>query len=57
MLSPRRLLVVSVDGLLDAHEVAVRARVEELRERLADAERGLEHVLTTRQTLRSVLAG
>lgn len=49
--------MVSVNGLLDAHEVAVRARVEELLERLADAERGLEHVLTTRQTLRSVLAG
>jgi hypothetical protein len=49
--------VVSVDGLLDAHEVAVRARVEELRERLAKAERDLEHAVITRQTLQLVLAG
>jgi hypothetical protein len=49
--------VVSVDGLLDAHEVAVRARVEELRERLTEAERDLEHVVITRQTLQLVLAG
>jgi hypothetical protein len=49
--------VVSVDGLLDAHEVAVRARVEELRERLAEAERDLEHAVITRQTLQLVLAG
>jgi hypothetical protein len=49
--------VVSVDGLLDAHEVAVRARVDELRERLAEAERDLEHALITRQTLQFVLAG
>lgn len=49
--------MVSVDGLLDAHEVAVRARVEELRERLAEAERELDHALITRQTLQFVLAG
>lgn len=49
--------MVSVDSLLDAHEVAVRARVDELRERLAEAERDLEHAVITRQTLRVVLAG
>lgn len=49
--------MVSVDGLLDAHEVAVRARVDELRERLAEAERDLEHAVITRQTLQFVLAG
>jgi hypothetical protein len=49
--------MVSVDGLLDAHEVAVRARVDELRERLLDAERDLEHVVITRNTLRAVIAG
>lgn len=49
--------MVSVDGLLDAYEVAVRARVEELRERLAEAERDLEHAVITRQTLQFVLAG
>lgn len=46
-----------MDGLLDAYEVAVRARVEELRERLAEAERDLEHAVITRQTLQFVLAG
>lgn len=49
--------MVSVDGLLDANEIAVRARVEDLRERLAEAERDLEHALITRQRLRFVLAG
>lgn len=48
--------MVSVDGLLDAHEVAVRARIEELRGQLADAERDLEHVVITRNTLRVVVA-
>jgi len=48
--------MVSVDGLLDAHEVAVRARVEELRVLLADAERDREHVAITRHTLRVVVA-
>ncbi|MBS2534181.1 hypothetical protein KGQ20_15525 [Catenulispora sp. NF23] len=48
--------MVSVDGLLDAHEVAVRARIEELRVALADAERDLEHVVITRDTLRVVVA-
>jgi hypothetical protein len=55
--------VVSVDGLLDAHEVAVRSRVEALREqaaRVADelvgAERALEYVAITRATLTAVLA-
>lgn len=47
--------MVSVDGLLDAHEVAVRARVEELRVALADAERDLEHVVITRNMLRVVV--
>lgn len=56
--------MVSVDGLLDAHEVAVRARVEELRERaaqvaieLGEAEKALEHVAITRATLAAVIAG
>lgn len=56
-------VVVSVDGLLDAHEVAVRARVEGLREQaeqvcaeLAEAELALEHVAITRATLAVVLA-
>jgi hypothetical protein len=43
-------------GLLDAHEVSVRARIEELRGQLADAERDLEHVVITRNTLQLVLA-
>jgi hypothetical protein len=58
------LLVVSTDSLLDAHEVAVRARVEELRaeaERVAaalgEAEIALEHVTITKATLALVLAG
>ena len=56
--------MVSVDVLLDGHEVAVRARVEELRERaarvaveLGEAELALEHVEITRATLTAVLAG
>jgi len=55
--------VVSVDGLLDAHEVLVRSRVEGLREQaarvaaqLGEAERALEHVAITRATLAAVLA-
>jgi hypothetical protein len=55
--------VVSVDQLLDAHEVAVRARVEGLREQaglvaveLAEAELALEHAVITRMTLAVVLA-
>ena len=56
--------MVSTDSLLDAHEVAVRARVEELREQavrvaveLGEAELALEHVAITRATLAVVLAG
>lgn len=56
--------MVSVDALLDGHEVAVRARVEELRERavqvaveLGEAELALEHVAITRATLAAVIAG
>src|SRR5438067_12398183 len=49
--------MVSVDGLLDAHEVAVRARIEELRVQLADAERDLEHLVITRNTLQIVAKG
>ena len=55
--------MVSMDGLLDAHEVSVRAEVESLRERaarvaaeLVEAERALEHVAITRATLAVVLA-
>ena len=54
--------MVSVDGLVDEYEVAVRARVEELREQaalvaveLAAAEQALEHVSITRATLAFVL--
>lgn len=54
--------MVSVDQLLDAHEVAVRARVEGLREQaglvaveLAEAELALERVVITRTTLAAVL--
>jgi hypothetical protein len=54
--------LVSVDALVDQYEVAVRARVEELREQaarvaveLAAAERALEHVSITRATLAVVL--
>ena len=57
-------VVVSVDGLLDAHEVSVRARVEALREQavrvaaeLGGAELALEHVAITRATLALVTAG
>jgi hypothetical protein len=53
-----------MDGLLDAHEVAVRSRVEALREQaarvaaqLAETELALEHVAVTRATLAAVLAG
>lgn len=56
--------MASRDSLLDAHEVAVRARVEELRERaarvaaeLGEAELALEHVAITKATLAVVLAG
>ncbi|MEY9858214.1 hypothetical protein ABH935_003827 [Catenulispora sp. GAS73] len=49
--------VVSVDALLDGHEVAVRAQVEQLRSQLTDAERVLEEVAITRRTLALVLAG
>lgn len=56
--------MASTDSLLDAHEVAVRARVEELREEtarvaaaLGEAELALEHVVITRATLAVVLAG
>jgi hypothetical protein len=53
-----------VDSLLDNHEVAVRATVDELRQEaarvavaLSEAERALEHVSITRATLAAVLAG
>jgi hypothetical protein len=56
--------MVSVDALLDGHEVAVRARVQELREaaarvavQLGEAELALEHVAITRATLAAVVAG
>jgi len=56
--------VASTDSLLDAHEVVVRARVEELREQaarvateLSEAELALEHVAITKATLAVVLAG
>lgn len=56
--------MVSVDGLLDTHEVSVRARVESLREQavrvaveLGEAELALEHVAITRATLAAVIAG
>lgn len=56
--------MASTDSLLDAHEVAVRARVEELREQaarvaaeLGEAELTLEHVAITKATLAAVLAG
>jgi hypothetical protein len=56
--------VVSVDSLLDDHEVAVRATVDELRleaarvaAALGEAERALEHVSITRATLAAALAG
>ena len=53
--------MVSMDALLDEHEVAVRAQVEELREEaalaLAAAERALDHVSITRAMLTAVLSG
>jgi hypothetical protein len=56
--------VASTDCLLDAHEVAVRARIEELREEaarvaavLGEAEMALEHVTITKATLALVVAG
>ncbi|NUR63447.1 MAG: hypothetical protein HOV87_33025 [Catenulispora sp.] len=56
--------MASTDSLLDAHEVAVRARVEELREQaarvaaeLSEAELALEHVAITKATLAVVLVG
>jgi hypothetical protein len=57
-------VVVSMDGLLDAHEVSVRARVEALREQaarvaaeLGGAQLALEHVAITRATLALVAVG
>lgn len=56
--------MVSVDALLDDHEVAVRARVEQLREQaarvaaeLGEAELALEQVAITRATLAMLVAG
>lgn len=56
--------MVSVDSLLDCHEVAVRATVDQLRQEaarvavaLGEAEQALEHVSITRATLAAVLAG
>lgn len=56
--------MVSIDGSLDAHEVAVHARVESLRERaarvaveLGEAELALEHVAITRATLAAAISG
>lgn len=56
--------MVSVDSLLEGHEVAVRARVDELREEatrvataLGEAELALEYVTITKATLAVVLAG
>jgi len=53
-----------MDALLDAHEVAVRARAEALREdaariaaELAEAERAVDNVAVTRATLAAALAG
>ena len=55
--------MVSVDQLLDAHEVGLRARVEGLREQaglvaveLAEVEAALERVVITKETLAVVLA-
>jgi len=54
--------VVSIDGLLDTHEVSVRERVESLRAQvvrvtaeLGEAELALEHVAITRATLAIVV--
>ena len=56
--------MVSMDGLLDAHEVAVRSRVQALGDeaarvaaQFAEAQLALEHVAVTRATLAVVLAG
>lgn len=56
--------MVSLDAVLDAHEVAVRARVDGLREEaarvtaaLGEAETALEHMEITRATLATALAG
>lgn len=56
--------MVSVDGLLDAHEVVVRSRLQALRDeaarvsaQLTEAELALEHLAVTRATLAAVLAG
>jgi hypothetical protein len=64
LLGSRGGVVVSVDSLLDSHEVAVRATVDELRQEaarvavaLGEAERALEHVTITRATLAAVLSG
>ena len=55
--------VVSVDSLLDAHEVAMRARVDALgieaarvAAELGEAERALGHVAITRATLAALVA-
>lgn len=55
--------VVSVDSLLDAHEVAMRARVDALgveaarvAAELGEAQRALEHVAITRATLGALVA-
>lgn len=54
--------MVSIDGLLDTHEVAVRSRVEALRAQVArvtaelgEAELALEHVAIMRATLAAVI--
>ena len=54
--------MVSIDGLLDTHEVSVRERVESLRAQvvrvtaeLGEAELALEHVAITRATLAIVV--
>lgn len=56
--------MVSVDGLLDCHEVAVRATVDQLRQEaarvavaLGEAEQALEHVSITRARLAAMLTG
>ena len=61
---PEVAVVVSVDGLLDAHEVAVHARVDSPRERaarvaveLGAAEVALEHGAITRATLAAAISG
>ena len=62
LLGSRGGVVVSVDSLLDGHEVVVRA--DELREEtarvaaaLGEAELALEHVIITKVTLAAAVAG